>query len=49
MADLPGQARIVIIGGGVVGVSSLYHLAKSGWTDCMLLVSGVSTCETDKA
>ena len=30
-------ARVVIIGGGVVGVSSLYHLAKAGWTDCVLL------------
>ena len=31
------QARIVIIGGGVVGVSALYHLAKAGWTDAVLL------------
>jgi dimethylglycine dehydrogenase len=31
------QARVVIIGGGAVGVSALYHLAKAGWTDCMLL------------
>ncbi len=30
-------ARVVIIGGGAVGVSSLYHLAKAGWTDCVLL------------
>jgi dimethylglycine dehydrogenase len=28
---------VVIIGGGAVGVSSLYHLAKAGWTDCVLL------------
>ena len=28
---------MVIIGGGAVGVSSLYHLAKAGWTDCVLL------------
>jgi dimethylglycine dehydrogenase len=27
----------VIIGGGAVGVSSLYHLCKAGWTDCVLL------------
>ena len=33
----PTQARVVIIGGGAVGVSSLYHLAKAGWTDCVLL------------
>ncbi len=37
MADLPKHARVVIIGGGVVGVSTLYHLAKAGWTDCVLL------------
>jgi dimethylglycine dehydrogenase len=34
---MPSTARVVIIGGGVVGVSSLYHLAKAGWTDCVLL------------
>jgi dimethylglycine dehydrogenase len=37
MADLPTQARVVIIGGGVVGASALYHLCKAGWTDCVLL------------
>ena len=37
MADLPAKARVVIIGGGVVGASTLYHLAKAGWTDCLLL------------
>jgi dimethylglycine dehydrogenase len=37
MAGLPTHARVVIIGGGAVGVSSLYHLAKLGWTDCVLL------------
>ncbi|MEM9351270.1 MAG: FAD-dependent oxidoreductase, partial [Pseudomonadota bacterium] len=37
MADLPSTARVVIIGGGVVGVSGLYHLAKMGWTDCVLI------------
>ncbi|CAI2934148.1 GcvT family protein [Aminobacter niigataensis] len=37
MAELPSTARVVIIGGGAVGVSSLYHLAKAGWTDCVLL------------
>ena len=36
MAGLPSTARVVIIGGGVVGTSSLYHLAKAGWTDCVL-------------
>ncbi|CTQ51189.1 GcvT family protein [Jannaschia donghaensis] len=34
---LPAKAKVVIIGGGAVGVSSLYHLALAGWTDCLLL------------
>jgi len=34
---LPSHARVVIIGGGCIGASSLYHLAKAGWTDCVLL------------
>jgi dimethylglycine dehydrogenase len=35
--SLPSSARVVIIGGGIVGVSTLYHLAKAGWNDCVLL------------
>ncbi len=31
------HARVVVIGGGVVGVSTLYHLAKKGWNDCVLV------------
>ena len=31
------QARVVVIGGGVVGASVLYHLAKRGWRDIMLV------------
>ena len=34
---LPGHARVVIIGGGVVGCSILFHLAKFGWRDVVLL------------
>ena len=37
MVEFPTTARVVIIGGGAVGVSCLYHLAKSGWNDCVLL------------
>ena len=37
MSNFPSTARVVIIGGGAVGASALYHLAKSGWTDCVLL------------
>ncbi len=31
------HARVVVIGGGVVGVSTLYHLAKKGWSDVVLI------------
>jgi dimethylglycine dehydrogenase len=37
MSGLPSHARVVIIGGGAVGASALYHLAKAGWTDSVLL------------
>ena len=33
--------QVVIIGGGVVGVSVLYHLAKNGWTDSVVLERSV--------
>ncbi len=34
---MKSHAQAVVIGGGLVGCSILYHLAKLGWTDCMLL------------
>jgi heterotetrameric sarcosine oxidase gamma subunit len=34
---LPTHARVVIVGGGIMGVSLAYHLAKRGWTDTVLL------------
>lgn len=34
---MKSTARAVVIGGGVVGVSTLYHLAKMGWDDVILL------------
>src|SRR5262249_9474096 len=37
MALLPSQARAVIIGGGIVGCSTAYHLARLGWRDVVLL------------
>ncbi|MBK5947185.1 FAD-dependent oxidoreductase [Rhodobacter veldkampii DSM 11550] len=37
MADLPTTAKAVIIGGGIVGCSTAYHLGKLGWTDTVLL------------
>jgi len=35
--DLPSRARVVIVGGGVIGCSIAYHLAKLGWSDVVLL------------
>jgi dimethylglycine dehydrogenase len=34
---MKNSAQVVVIGGGVVGASVLYHLTKAGWTDVMLL------------
>jgi dimethylglycine dehydrogenase len=34
---MKSHARVVVIGGGVVGVGTLYHLAKKGWSDVVLL------------
>ena len=34
---MKSHARVVVIGGGVVGVSTLYHLAKKGWSDVALI------------
>jgi 4-methylaminobutanoate oxidase (formaldehyde-forming) len=35
--DIPGQARVVIIGGGIIGCSTAYHLAKMGCSEVVLL------------
>src|SRR3954464_1821999 len=37
MTDLPNKARAVIIGGGIIGCSTPYHLAGLGWQDVVLL------------
>ena len=34
---MKSHARVVVIGGGVVGVGTLYHLAKKGWSDVVLV------------
>jgi heterotetrameric sarcosine oxidase gamma subunit len=39
-AELPARARVVIIGGGVIGASVAYHLTELGWTDVLLLEQG---------
>src|SRR5215472_5330050 len=39
-ASLPSRARAVIIGGGIVGCSTAYHLARLGWREVVLLERG---------
>src|ERR1700723_4729570 len=34
--DLPSRARVVIVGGGVIGCSIAYHLTRMGWSDIVL-------------
>ncbi|MES0883866.1 GcvT family protein [Roseibium sp. SCP14] len=43
---LPGSAQYVIIGGGIVGCSVAYHVAKMGHTDIVLLEQGQLSCGT---
>ncbi|KAG2469996.1 PDPR phosphatase, partial [Polypterus senegalus] len=40
LSPLPSQARVVICGGGIIGTSVAYHLAKLGWKDVVLLEQG---------
>ncbi len=44
--QLPSHARIVIVGGGIAGCSTAYHLAKLGETEVLLLEQGTLTCGT---
>ncbi|HQV57179.1 MAG TPA: FAD-dependent oxidoreductase, partial [Ilumatobacteraceae bacterium] len=37
MVDLPQRARVVIIGGGIIGTSVAYHLGHAGWRDVVLV------------
>lgn len=43
---LPARARIVIVGGGVIGASVAYHLTKAGEADVVLLEQGELSCGT---
>jgi len=46
MPALPSQARIVIVGGGIAGCSTAYHLSLLGQTDVLLIEQGKLTCGT---
>ena len=41
--NLPTQAKVVIVGGGIMGASLAYHLAEDGWSDCLLIEKGELT------
>ncbi len=40
MASVPSSARVVVIGGGIVGSSLVWHLARLGWRDILLIEKG---------
>src|SRR5690349_3242015 len=40
MPALPDRARVVIVGGGVMGASVAYHLTELGWDDVLLVEQG---------
>ena len=42
--SLPHEVQIIIIGGGIIGCSVAYHLAKEGAKDVLLLERGQLTC-----
>lgn len=46
MSGLPSHAQTIIVGGGIAGCSTAYHLAKLGITDVLLLEQGQLTCGT---
>lgn len=44
--QLPARARVVIVGGGIIGTSTAYHLTRHGWTDVVLLEQNTLTSGT---
>jgi len=45
-SGIPDSARVVVIGGGIMGCSVAYHLTKHGWRDVVLLEQGRLSCGT---
>ena len=43
MEKMKSHPKVVIIGGGILGVSLLYHLTKEGWKDLVLIEKGELT------
>ncbi len=46
ISTFPSHARVVIVGGGIVGTSVAYHLAELGWSDVVLVEQGRLSCGT---
>ena len=44
--DIPDRAQVVIVGGGAIGCSTAYHLARRGISDVVVLEQGTITCGT---
>jgi 4-methylaminobutanoate oxidase (formaldehyde-forming) len=44
--DPPARARVVVIGGGIIGSSVAFHLAQLGWTDVVVVERGKVSCGT---
>ena len=43
MEKIQSHAKLVVVGGGILGVSLLYHLTKEGWKDIVLIEKGELT------
>lgn len=44
--SIPDRAEVVVVGGGIIGCSIAYHLARRGLTDVVVLEQGTLTCGT---